>query len=109
MKNFLGGSETPKKTSFKIVSAATRLAALFLVPAYTGAILSFIMTPKIELPFMNVKEFVEDGAYKLGYIESLNGAILFKVNEKLLACLLILFFIKINLFPGILEIKRSMV
>lgn len=65
--HFLGGENPPQRISFRLLTTSTRLAALFIVPAYSGAILSFILHPVVKLPFNNVKEFVEDGSYQLGY------------------------------------------
>lgn len=65
--SFSGGHDPPGEVTFRIMTMASRLSALFIVSAYTGAILSFILVPKFEYPFGNVKEFVEDGSYLLGY------------------------------------------
>ena len=46
---------------------ANRIVALFLVPAYSGAIMSFIVYPNIKLPFRDVRGLVEDGSYKMAY------------------------------------------
>lgn len=42
------------------------IGTLVLFNAYSGTILSFILIPKIKLPFTNIKGLVKDGTYKLG-------------------------------------------
>lgn len=76
-----GGDDDPQNFSLRLVTIAMRIVALFIVPAYTGALLSFILTPSIKLPFENVQEFVEDGTYKAGYVHSMGFELQFLVNN----------------------------
>lgn len=59
------GEKTPECALVKIVIMATRIVALFIVPAYTGAILSFLVSPSIKMPFSDVEEFAKDGTFKI--------------------------------------------
>lgn len=64
---FSGSYDPPQKFPFLTLTISVRLAALFIVPAYTGTILSIILNPIAKVPFNDLKEFVEDGSFQLGY------------------------------------------
>lgn len=64
-----GGFDPPEEYPNRIVTLASRLTALFIVPAYTGAILSIILIPTFEYPFKDIQEFVEDGSFQILYDE----------------------------------------
>lgn len=80
---FSGNDDITPTTPYQIAITVVRTAALFLNPAYTGAIVSIILIPNINLPFQDVKGIVEDGSYKIGYLKSINYTIFFEVNSKI--------------------------
>lgn len=63
---------------------ASRITALIITPLYTGAILSFLLTQTIKLPFNNVQEFVQDGSYKLGFTKITQLDEFFQVSTRFL-------------------------
>lgn len=58
----------------------TRLAALFIVPAYSAFILTFILYPDARLPFTDIKGLVQDGSYKIAFLKNQNWDNWFRVN-----------------------------
>ena len=57
----------PTTFSIRIAIATIRLIALFVVPAYSAAILTSILLDNVKLPFSDIRGFVEDGSYQLGF------------------------------------------
>lgn len=61
------GSDDPEAKSIRLIIILTRLTALFIVPAYSAFLLSFILHPNVKLPFKDIKGFVQDGSYQFGF------------------------------------------
>lgn len=61
------GGETIKERYIRMTVITTRFVALFIVPAYSAFILSFILYPNVKLPFEDMKGLVKDKTYKLGF------------------------------------------
>lgn len=69
---FADGSESQESTYMRITIIATRIVALFIVPAYSAFLLSFILYPKVRLPFIDITTFIQDGSYKLAFPLAIN-------------------------------------
>lgn len=57
-----------KKENFptQLVLITNRIVPLFLVPAYSAAILSFLLVRKVKLPYDDVNDLAEDETIELG-------------------------------------------
>lgn len=77
----LGGDKLPSHLSSHIIAISARIVSLFLVPAYSGAILSFILLPIIKLPFFDIKGLVEDGSYQIVYSNRSSMYVWFQVSH----------------------------
>ena len=60
-------SPDPASLNLRVAILMSRVVAMFIVPAYGAGILFYILIPTIRLPFTNMKEFVEDGSYKIAF------------------------------------------
>lgn len=40
---------------------------MFIVPAYSGFLLTYILQPNIKIPFTDIKGLIQDGSYKIGF------------------------------------------
>ena len=59
----------PQNISSRIITLTGRFVGLFIMPAYCGALLSFIVTPEFTYPFRDVFGlFATKGEYKISFI-----------------------------------------
>lgn len=59
------GARDFKKIQFRIACYTIRILAMFVVPAYSAIIISFLAISVLKIPFRNLEEFKMDGRYKL--------------------------------------------
>lgn len=57
------------------------MTALFLVPAYSAVLLTFMIVPIVKLPFTDMQSFVQDGTYKLGFSTQQRWDVFFNVSS----------------------------
>lgn len=81
-KIFVDGAGDPEIKSIRITIITTRFLALFIVPAYSAFLLTYLLQPNIQLPFKDMKGLVKDGSYKIGFSKKTNFQNWFKVSEK---------------------------
>lgn len=76
-------SNPPKSVSIRLVMITVRFVALFIIPAYSGFLLTYILFQNIEFPFNDIKGLVEDGSYKIGFSVESNIEHWFEVGTKI--------------------------
>lgn len=62
-----GRATTPEAASTRIAIFLIPIPSIFLVLSYSCIMLSFITVRKIQLPFENLEELVQDGTFTIVY------------------------------------------
>lgn len=74
--------ENSGEISSRILHLSFGVKTLFLLPAYTGAVVAFLMVLNPFYPFKSFNDFVNDGTYELIAITGSHYQYYFKVYKK---------------------------
>ncbi|KAL0276546.1 UNVERIFIED_CONTAM: hypothetical protein PYX00_004103 [Menopon gallinae] len=66
----INGEMYDKLMSLRMLVIISHMVPLFLLPSYSGALISFLGNPPPRLPFTDLKEFEDNGKYKLTAISA---------------------------------------
>ncbi|KAI4485059.1 hypothetical protein M0802_012817 [Mischocyttarus mexicanus] len=77
-----GLSDFPENISLRIVYITIFLSAVVLSAAYSAALISFLTTTNVILPFRSLEEFVEDGSYQLYVFRGSNSYDMFSNSKE---------------------------
>lgn len=77
---YQGINEKPENISSQLAKMAALTASVFLLPAYSAFLISFLTVDKEVFPFTDFESFVKDGTYKLTSLKYPFVYLYFKVN-----------------------------